>query len=907
MESGTDYLLGQLLSLIFYIMTLIIYNRARKEYAGGKIADAINLIMMFLAILLITDSIDYFIQAFLAVGDDIKLIIKILLKLLALSVLFFGGLRFFSKPRVTMHTGHDFSGTEGIGLSPPLFAGDSPPVPDSAVDAARITQKTQPTLGRYEIIEQIGKGAMGIVYKGRDPKLQRLTAIKTIRFIDDYDEDKVEKVKAHFYHEAEVVAKLSHNNIVKIYDVGEDLDLSYLAMEYLEGQNLEAYCQEDTRLSIHRIFDIIAQVCEALEYAHAHGIVHRDIKPGNIMVLKNGDVKVTDFGIARAAGSTRTRTGIIKGTPYYMSPEQARGKKLDGRADIFSLGVVFYHILSGKLPFTGENLAAIMYQTANTEPTPPSAYNTEIGQPVVDIVNRAIAKDPQERFQTAAQMAEALRMLSLESIDPEVHAKDAFDRPPSGGIAEADEGGLSRGDPASLDGNKVEALDFSDMAQALTLETQGQPTGPLDGTVVIQQAPDGRLSTTRDNDATRKIDMAGLSEAQAGPPRAPSYQVVKTILPPEGKGSAPAADSVANRGSGSRVRALLSNRLVIYLLLLILLLGFSAAGYVMLRKTPEGVDPETMLSDQKELVRKIIQEKMQEKQRLANEEAQKQIALQQEQAKDAKQHENQQRIVNHKLAEAREKQEAERLARIEAEKKKEQERLKAIEIEKKKERTRLAEEEARKKAEADRMAQAERNKIAAQNQHDIQTVEKHIQAAEVHRQAKRFLEARKGYDAALAFIRKSRFRNEGELTGQRKRIESILAADDMVYGSKGYVLYKGEWLSPEELDLKRYSEGFVKYKGEFRDYRTLKSTINKLCDPLIQKHLTQKYSGKTVHSKNIYFQKLVLTRNNAEFSQYTVYYKWSVSTFKGMDEDICALDIKYTADKGKWSLLKGCE
>jgi len=310
---------------------------------------------------------------------------------------------------------------------------------------------------------------------------------------------------------------------------------------------------------------------------------------------------------------------------------------------------------------------------------------------------------------------------------------------------------------------------------------------------------------------------------------------------------------------------------------------------------------------QKALVRKIMQEKMQEKQRLANEEVQKQITLQLEKAEDAKQHEEQQRVVNQKLAQAREKQEAERLARIEAEKKEEQERVKAIEIEKEKERARMAEEEARKKAEADRMAQAERNKIAAQKQHDIQTVEKHKRAAEVHHQAGRFLEARKGYEAALAFIRSSRFRNESELTGQRKRIESILAADDMVYGSKGYVLYKGEWLSPGELELKRYSEGFVKYKGEFRDHRTLKNTINKLCDPLIQKHLTKKYSGKTVHSKNIYFQKMVLTRNNADFSQYTVYYKWSVSTFKGMDEDICTLDIKYTVDPGKWSLLKGCE
>ena len=165
-----------------------------------------------------------------------------------------------------------------------------------------------PSLGRYEILGQIGKGAMGIVYKGRDPKLQRLTAIKTIRFIDDYDEDKVEKVKAYFYHEAEVVARLSHNNIVKIYDVGEDLDLSYLAMEYLEGQSLEAYCRGDKRVSVPQIVGITAQVCDALEYAHNHGIIHRDIKPANVLIDRSGQPRITDFGLARAVETGELET-----------------------------------------------------------------------------------------------------------------------------------------------------------------------------------------------------------------------------------------------------------------------------------------------------------------------------------------------------------------------------------------------------------------------------------------------------------------------------------------------------------------------------------------------------------------------------------------------------------------------
>ena len=588
-----------------------------------------------------------------------------------------------------------------------------------------------------------------------------------------------------------------------------------------------------------------------------------------------------------------------------MSPEQARGQKLDGRADIFSLGVVFYHILSGKLPFNGENLAAIMYQTANTDPTPPSDYNTEVGRPVVDVLNRAIAKNPQERFQTAAKMAEELRRLHIE-LTPEDSGRALSDGPMVSGTTEAGDGPSLMGGPAGLGDNAKENLDFADLDQALTLETQGRAEGLPGGTVVIQQGSNGDFAATRDT-ATRKIDLAGLSGTPAGSSEAPSYQVVKTILPPADGGGGPAADPISNKQKGSGAKAFLAKRLVIYALAGILLLGISVAGYFMLWKTPEAMDQETMLAEQKELVRKIMQEKMQEKQRLANEDAQKQQTLQEKQVEDAQQKEEQQRIVKQKLDEARKKQETERQAKNQAEKKKEQERLEAIRIAKEKEQSRLAEEEAEKKAEADRIAEAEIKKKAAQKQHDLQAVERYMQAADHHRQGKRFLEAKTGYETALAFIRNSRFRNDGELVGQRKTIESNLAADDIVYGSKGYVLYKGKWLSSEELELARYSEGFVKYKGEFRDYRTLKSTIKKLCDSLIKKHLTQLYSGKTVHSKNIYFQKIILTRNNKAFSQYSVYYKWAVSTFKGMHEDICTVDIKYTVGTDKWALLKGCE
>jgi len=281
-------------------------------------------------------------------------------------------------------------------------------------------------LGRYEILEQIGRGAMGIVYKGRDPVLNRLTAIKTIRFSDEFDDDKVDIIKGHFYREAEVVAKLSHPNIVTIYDVGEDLDLTFLAMEYLQGESLEKYVHKDQLLTVKQCLDIIGQACDALEYAHQHDIIHRDIKPANIMLLGDGSIKVTDFGIARATTSTKTRTGIIKGTPYYMSPEQTKGNELSGRSDVFSLGIVFYQLLTGRFPFDGENMAAIMYQITSVNPTPPTEYNSNISKPILTVLNRALEKDIAKRYARAREMGKHIAMI-LDKM-AEIKAKQGSKR-----------------------------------------------------------------------------------------------------------------------------------------------------------------------------------------------------------------------------------------------------------------------------------------------------------------------------------------------------------------------------------------------------------------------------------------------------------------------------------------------
>ena len=247
MDNQLNFWMAQVLILVFYIMTLFIYNRARNEYIGGKIGAAINLIMGFLLILFLSDVVDYFLFLILSDQDDTVQIIKILLRLTAICILFFGGLRFFigkSRKVEVLQQSVDL-GRQEQQLSKTEYEAQETVQMGPAIQEEK---RKMPKLGRYEILEQIGRGAMGIVYKGRDPVLNRLTAIKTIRFSDEFDDDKVDTIKGHFYREAEVVAKLSHPNIVTIYDVGEDLDLTFLAMEFLQGESLEKYAHKDQLL-----------------------------------------------------------------------------------------------------------------------------------------------------------------------------------------------------------------------------------------------------------------------------------------------------------------------------------------------------------------------------------------------------------------------------------------------------------------------------------------------------------------------------------------------------------------------------------------------------------------------------------------------------------------------------------
>ena len=268
---------------------------------------------------------------------------------------------------------------------------------------------TRPTLGRYEVLKPLGKGAMGVVYLGQDPRINRTTAIKTFRFGDGMDADAIAELKTKFFREAESAGTLSHPNIVTIYDAGDEQDLAYIAMEFLEGENLDPYTRKNHLLPMLRVIDTIADIADGLEYAHQKGIVHRDIKPANIMLLKTGEVKITDFGIARITATSQTQTGIVKGTPYYMSPEQISGLKVDGRSDIFSLGVMMFQLLTGSLPFHGENPAALMHQIMNARHPDPKSINPKILTPLVKVVDRALEKDREHRYQQAAQLRDHLR------------------------------------------------------------------------------------------------------------------------------------------------------------------------------------------------------------------------------------------------------------------------------------------------------------------------------------------------------------------------------------------------------------------------------------------------------------------------------------------------------------------
>ena len=295
-------------------------------------------------------------------------------------------------------------------MSETIILGGSSGARSTAATMAISGTGEKPMLGRYQVQKELGKGAMGVVYLGKDPKIGREVAIKTMALAMEFEGDELQEAKDRFFREAESAGKLDHPCIVKIYDAGEEHDLAFIAMEFLKGKDLAPYTKNPNLLPFEKVLSIVERVASGLDHAHKLNIVHRDIKPANIMYDADTDTaKITDFGIARVTDSSKTKTGMVLGTPSYMSPEQLAGKKIDGRSDLFSLGVMLYQMTCGRLPFEGESMTQLMFAIAN-EPHPNiMEYNPALPEYMKDLIDMALAKNFEERFQTGAEFAAAIR------------------------------------------------------------------------------------------------------------------------------------------------------------------------------------------------------------------------------------------------------------------------------------------------------------------------------------------------------------------------------------------------------------------------------------------------------------------------------------------------------------------
>lgn len=291
-------------------------------------------------------------------------------------------------------------------------------------------------LGRYDIIREVGRGAMGVVYKAHDPVIEREVALKAINLAFEVNEEEKSLYLSRFFREAKAAGKLNHPGIVTIFDVGEDKEtgVPFIVMEFLEGTTLQELTRSGSLLPVRDVNNIISQLADALHYAHQEGVVHRDVKPANILIVPEMKAKITDFGIARLPQSDLTQSGQFIGTPNYMSPEQLAGKsQLDGRADLFSLGVIFYMMLTGERPFSGESFNTVSYKIAHVDPEPPRTLNPSIPEAYNAILKRLLAKDPDHRYPTGKDLVADIKLLepTLSGIETE---STTASPPPAGAL-----------------------------------------------------------------------------------------------------------------------------------------------------------------------------------------------------------------------------------------------------------------------------------------------------------------------------------------------------------------------------------------------------------------------------------------------------------------------------------------
>lgn len=274
------------------------------------------------------------------------------------------------------------------------------------------------TLGRYEIVRELGRGAMGRVFLAHDPEIDRDVAIKTIQLFDGLPEVERAEARNRFLREARAAGKLLHPSIVTIFDAGEAGGVPYLAMEYVKGATLDRHTRASDFLPIPTVVDLVAAAAEALAFAHREGIVHRDVKPANLMRVGERSVKIMDFGLARSAATHLTQDGALLGTPSYMSPEQVRGDALDGRSDLFSLAVVLFELLSGAKPFHGESVSSVLFRIVHEEPSEPSEGKERISPAMAGFLRRGLAKDPDARFPDGDAFARELRRAASATAEP---------------------------------------------------------------------------------------------------------------------------------------------------------------------------------------------------------------------------------------------------------------------------------------------------------------------------------------------------------------------------------------------------------------------------------------------------------------------------------------------------------